>query len=64
MAKNDTTEILTAAIARILDFRAVRELDGHIDVVGSNAAKGTVEARVLHAHDQSEVARFTVAVAV
>jgi hypothetical protein len=54
---------LTAEIARILDQRGVRSFDGHVVVDDANYTKGTISGRVLHAHDELTLAKFTLAVA-
>lgn len=59
----DATEI-TAEIVRILDGRGVRPLNGHIVIDRADLVKGAINARVLHAHDSSEVLAFGIEVTV
>jgi hypothetical protein len=54
---------LTAEIARILDQRATRPFDGHIVIDTVSTSQGAVGGRVLAAHDQAEVLKFSLALA-
>lgn len=54
---------LTGEIARLIDLQGVRTFDGHIVVDEVNYTKGTIAASVRHAHDQAEVLKFTLALA-
>jgi hypothetical protein len=62
---NTTNQLadLTSEIYAILDQRGVRSFDGHIVLDVANPTKGTISGRVLHAHDEAELLRFTLAVA-
>lgn len=56
--------LITTELVRLIDQQGVRPFDGHIVVEDANFTKGTINARVLHAHDSSEVLAFTIAVAI
>jgi hypothetical protein len=62
MSKSALAE-LTSEIYAILDQRGVRSFDGHLTLDVANPAKGVINGRVLHAHDQAELLTFTIAVA-
>jgi hypothetical protein len=63
MPNTNSLADLTAEIYAILDQRGVRSFDGHIVLDQANTSKGTFTGSVLHAHDSSEILKFSVAVA-
>lgn len=53
---------LTSLLGGLLDLKAARAFDGHIVVTEVKDA-GSINAEIRHAHDDSVVLRFSVAVA-